>query len=193
MLLLFSLSLACAAAVAETPNPVPSPETATTSNGVAALQSAPAATAYMVAKLEMLDTAMVRVARLETATQRIHARANVIFDGQEAFQSTAKKLADAQESSVETVQRILNRRLGKMVKIFVNRTRTNEAAIERLERRLDALAAALEDVAPMGTVVVLDIALALFASLICMKLFELADVVDALNARDTAAEHAKDD
>ncbi len=109
------------------------------------------------------------------------------------FQATAKKLADAQESSVETVQKILNRRLGKIVKIFVNRTRTNEAAIERLERRLDELAAGLEDRAHLATVVVLDLVVALLAALFGLKLFALADTVDALEARDNAARRTKND
>jgi hypothetical protein len=194
-LVLLVVTVATAAAEAAS-GPVPAPEPPAVHPSVVALQSAPAATAYMVAKLEMLDTAMVRVARLETATQKIHERANVIFDGQAVFQSTAKKLADAQESSVETVQRILNERLGKIVKIFVNRTRTAEKSIQQLEKRVDDLATELETVASMWNAVFwFDLLIVFFVLASVMIYNQHAQAIERLTRmqNDSADEHAKDD
>lgn len=189
LLLFLSVTLVVAA------NPVPSPETPATTS-LAALQSAPAATAYMVAKLEMLDTAMVRVARLETATQKIHERANVIFDGQEVFQSTAKKLANAQESSVDTVQKILNERLGKIVTIFVNRTRAAEKSIQKLEKRIDELAADVEGVmSTWNAVFWFDLFIVFFVLASVVFYNEHTQAIERLTRiqNDSADEHAKDD
>lgn len=99
----------------------------------------------MVAKLELLDTAMARLARLETASSKIHERANIIYDGQEVFQSTAKKLADAQEANVDKVRDILHEKLDVIVETFVNRTRTNEGATDALERDIAKLREELND------------------------------------------------
>lgn len=82
---------------------------------------------------------MARLARLETASAKIHERASVIYDGQEVFQSTARKLADAQEANVDKVRDILHEKLDVIVETFVNRTRANERAIEALERDIAKL------------------------------------------------------